>query len=1069
MSLTRLFVNRPTLVFVIIALMSFAGIVSMTTIVKQLFPNISQPTITIQAQYNGASVTEMRDNIVMPIEEQLAGTTDLQTISSTVQQGVAQIVAIYYLNSNISTDLALTQTALQAAEKNLPLNMTPPTVRIRDPSQSVVISLGVFSKSLSIGQMSLLIDNEVVPALQQVDGVSNVFVGGDVVPAYEVEVNPDKLASHNLTLNDVITTVTDDNQRVPGGIAYAPNRETTIDVRGDITTPSTISNLPIIVSGNGTSSQTGISTLPGSVDTWTATNAVTKVGDVAKVVAGNEPQRRYAQVNGKPGMFLFVQKSADASEVNASENVARELPQLEKQFPQLQFKVLNTQSRFTNQQIDLVTRTLIEAMIFTGIAMLFFLRSWRNAAVVCVAIPTSLSIALTAMKMMGMTIDMISLLAMSLVIGILVDDSTVVLENIERHFTQLGESPEDAAVNGRQEIGAAAVVITLVDVVVFLPIAFIAGQVGRFLWEFAAVVVISTLTSLFVSFTVTPTLAGLWALRSHWKAPKIIVAFGDFFDRARDWYTHTALVWALDHSKLVAGLCALSFVGSVALVPLGFVGEEFIPTTDRGQIFIQSVFPVGTPLSTVKTYLFKLENWIDAQSDVGGEATSAGAYSASFGAFVYQGNVGQIVVFLKDGRKQTTAWWANKFGEEARHFMPQANSVAVPSTTTSGGNQQPIDMIVSDVTGGDPTAAAQKVLTLLEHTPGATHVSSSGTQLAPQVAIEFNRAEAQALDVDIGNAAEAAGAAFGGNQVTQFETPQGLEEVQVAYPLDMQTEIRSLANMPIRAQNGSVVHLGDFATFAYEPTPPIVTRTDRNNVVHITGNYVPGSSLSKVQNAFFKELPALHLPPNITVKSAPLGSQDFMNQTLRGMGSSMIFSVILIFLLMVALYNSYSSPFIIMFSVPVAAVGAIGALLLTDKTLNLFSLIGTILLIGIATKNGILLVDYANTLRSRGRDRLAAIKESAFTRFRPIIMTSFSIVAAMIPLALGFEPGSGSRTSLGIVVIGGVLSSLFLTLLLVPIAYMWLAPHDWKVPKGERQEPGHPPAEVTERGLGVPT
>ena len=1064
MSLTRLFVNRPTLVFVIIALMTFAGVVSVNTIVKQLFPSISQPTITIQAQYTGASVTVMRDNIVKPIEQQLAGTTDLQTINATVQQGTASIVAVYYLGSDLATDVALTQKAVQAAEKQLPTNMSPPTIGIHDPGEAVVISLGVFSKTLAIGQLSLIIDNQVVPRLQQINGISNVFVGGDVVPAYEVQVDPAKLAAHNLTLNDIINTVSNNNARVAGGIAYAPNRETTIDVRGDVTSPSSISSLPIIVSGNAGSG--GLSSLPGSVNGWTASNATLRVGDVANVVAGNEPQRRYAQVNGRPGMFLFVQKTAQASEVDASNNVLAALPQLRRQFPQLEFKLLNTQSRFSVQQIDLVTRTLIEAMIFTAICMLFFLRSWRSAAVVCIAIPTSLAIAITCMKIFGMTLDMISLLGMSLVIGILVDDSTVVLENIERHFTELKEPPEDAAVNGRQEIGAAAVVITLVDVVVFFPIAFVQGQVGRFLWEFAIVVVISTLTSLFVSFTVTPTLAGLWALRSHWKAPKMIMAFGDFFDRAREWYAHTALIWALERPKLVAGLCALSFIGSLALVPLGFIGEEFIPTTDRGQIFIQSIFPVGTPLTTVRDHLYKLETWIDKQSDVGGEATSAGAYSASFGAFVYQGNVGQIVVFLKDERKNTTSWWATTFGKKAREIMPQAETVAVPSTTTGGGNKQPIDLIISDTTGGDPTDAAQKVEDLLKRTPNATHVSSSGTQLAPQMSIEFNRAEAQALNVDIGQAAQAAGSAFGGNLATQFETAEGLEQVQVVYPLDWQTELSNLSAMPIRAQNGSIVHLGDFATFRYTPTPPIVTRVDRNNVVHVTGNYVPGSSLSAVENAFFKALPSLHLPPNISVKSAPLGSQDFMGQTLRGMGASMIFSVILIFLLMVALYNSYSSPFIIMFSVPVAAVGALGALLITHKTLNLFSLIGSILLIGIATKNGILLVDYANTLRSRGRDRLSAIKESAYTRFRPIIMTSFSIVAAMVPLALGFEPGSGSRTSLGVVVMGGVLSSLFLTLLLVPIAYMWLAPRDWKVPKEQRARAQEP---IAEHGVGVPT
>jgi HAE1 family hydrophobic/amphiphilic exporter-1 len=277
---------------------------------------------------------------------------------------------------------------------------------------------------------------------------------------------------------------------------------------------------------------------------------------------------------------------------------------------------------------------------------------------------------------------------------------------------------------------------------------------------------------------------------------------------------------------------------------------------------------------------------------------------------------------------------------------------------------------------------------------------------------------------------------------TQFETTSGLEQVQVIYPESDRTSIEQLKSVEIRSSSGGIVYLGDIARFESTPTAPLITRTDRRNVVHVNANYAPNSSLSAVENGLLKRLRALHLPPNIIVRPAPLGQQDFMHQTLVGMGLSMIVSVILVYLLMVALYNSYVSPFIIIFSVPVAAIGAIGALFITHRTLNLFSLIGTILLIGIATKNGILLVDYANTLRARGLGKLEAIKESAYTRFRPIIMTSFSVMAGNVPLALALDPGSASRSSLGIVVIGGVFSSLVLTLLLIPNVYMWVAPKD---------------------------
>jgi HAE1 family hydrophobic/amphiphilic exporter-1 len=1073
MNLTRLFLKRPTLVFVLVCVMLFAGILSLVTIVKELFPNVSQPTITVQASYSGASVTEMRDDIVAPIEENLAGTTDLENVTSVVQQGQAQIAATFTINSDEATDLALTEKAVQAAERQLPTNMQTPTVNIRDPAEETVVTLAMYSNKLSQGELALYANNVIVPQVQQVPGISYANVGGAVTPAYEVEVDPTKLAARNLTLNDVIGTISSENSRVPGGYAYQPGRQTIIDVRGDIQTINQVKTLPIISGAPASSSSSetagqvesytgGLNNLAGTVDPWTASNEITRVGDVATVVEGNEPQLQYARINGQRGLFLSVQKTADSSELDASNNFMKALPQLEREFPQIHFEVINVASRFTQQQINAVTHTLLEAIFLTALAMMFFLRSWRSAIVVCVSIPTSLAIALAVMRLTNMTVDTISMLAMTLVIGILVDDSTVVLENIERHHRELKQSPEDAAYEGRMEIGAAAVVITLVDVVVFLPIAFISGQVGKFLYEFGLVIVISTLTSLFVSFTVTPTLAGLWALKSHWKPWKIIDAFGRGFDNVRSWYAHRVLPWAFDHRALVVAICFLSFVISVSLVPLGVVGETFIPPVDRGEIFMQLNYPEGTPIDRVRSDTYKLEALVDKVSDVQHETTVAGSYSASFGGFIVQPDVAQIHVFLQDSRAHSTDYWVGQFKSMARKVLPSdVIASVVPSSGTGGGNAQPIDFLVSDLTGGDPTPYALQVYNLLRAVPGATSVNSSASTLAPEVSVVFNRQKAQALDVNLGSAAAAAGAAFGGDVATQFETPSGLEQVQVIYPAADQTSLANLSAIPIRANNGDIVHLGDFASFQWTPTPPFITRTNRNTVIHVDANVAPGSSLSTVENGFVKRLRSLHLPPNVVVRPAPLGQQDFMHQTLLGMFASMIISVILVLLLMIALYNSYTTPFIIIFSVPVAAVGAIGALVITNQTLNLFSLIGTILLVGISTKNGILLVDYANTLRARGRDKLAAIKESAFTRFRPIVMTSFSIVAAMIPLALALEPGSSTRAPLGIVVIGGVLSSLVLTLLLIPIVYIAFAPEkitaaNWPPEAGssaEREQP----------------
>ncbi len=627
---------------------------------------------------------------------------------------------------------------------------------------------------------------------------------------------------------------------------------------------------------------------------------------------------------------------------------------------------------------------------------------------------------------------------MTLVIGILVDDSTVTLENIARHY-KLGEDPCDAALEAAARSAWPRSSSRSSTWSSFFR-SHSSGAVGRFLQEFGIVVTISTLTSLFVSFTITPTLAGLWALESTWKPWRIIRVFEAGVARVTDWYATHVLRWGLAHPWLVLGVCVASFVVSVSLVPLGAIGEEFIPPEDRGEIFLQFAYPSGTPLATVQAAAIKIEQVVDQSPDLFADATIAGAYAAPFGGFVSQINVGQVHAFLKAGRKHSTSYWVQYYRTHIPQLVPEANVTVVPVTNINGGNSQPFDMIVSDISGGDPTSWAIKLFGILQGTPGATDANSTAASLAPEIELEFNRARARALDVDIGQASLAAEAAFGGAIATSFERPTGEEQVQIIYPISAQHQVAQLLNIPVRTTNGNIVHMGDFAHVTEDPQPPLIIRIDLNNAVHLLANPDAKTSLGQLTNAFLKRAASVHLPSNITLTAAPLGQGDFMNQLLAGMGAGLILSVVLVFLLMVALYNSYISPFIIMFSVPVAAVGGIFALFLTHETLNMFSLIGCVLLVGIAAKNGILLVDYANTLRERGEAKLVAIQESARTRFRPIVMTSLSVIAGNIPLALALEPGSSVRSSLGVVVCGGAFSSLVLTLVLVPVMYMWLAP-----------------------------
>ncbi|HTC29550.1 MAG TPA: efflux RND transporter permease subunit [Candidatus Acidoferrum sp.] len=1153
MWLTRLCVQRPTIVFVMLALIAVVGTFAVLTITQQQFPNVDVPVVGVRASYPGGSTTEIRDAIVRPLEDAIAGAPDLSYINTTVQQGQASITASFDLSSNQTTDLVQVQRRVMIAQSQLPSDMPAPTVGTFDPAQATVLTIGLSSSALSPGAMSAIVSNDIVPAMEQVDGVSNVNANGAVTPAFEVQVNPNLLASAGYTLSDVVSTIQSNNNREPGGIAYLPNHETTIDVRGDLTTAQSVENLLIsaassyttsfgnasysepvaagvpggvsaasssetagVAAGNASSSgslssaataspapassssstastnETVVTAvtpppmlslpaqstqpLPSSVpapyqfsapqyatassssssangggggggysgpslsnvNPWTYAPRQMRMSDVANVIDSYEPQRQYSYVGTIPTISLSIQKSTGASEVVAADNVLKALPGIEKQYPQIQFQILNNQAAYTEDQIFGVVRTLSEAIFITAIVMLFFLRSWRNAIVILVAIPSSLGVTLGLMRAFNFSIDTISLLAMTLIIGILVDDSIVVLENIERHHAS-GEEPRDAAIKGRTQIGPAAIVITLVDVVVFLPIAFLPGQVGRFLSEFALVVVTATLTSLFISFTVTPSLAGNWSLFSKWKPPNIVDRFTNLFERTRMWYAHTALPWALDRPRLVVIASFGAVFAVMALIPLHIIGFEFMPPVDRGEVFVQLTYPTGTPLAFVNQKISALTSELAKIRDVQSQTALAGGTQSGFGGTINQGSVGQVHVFLQDDHTGTTDQWATRFGAMARKLAPGAQIVSVAATGFGGGSTQQIDYLVTS-NDDAPEKYVPKVIAALQNTPGAIAVNSSALQLAPQVDIDFDRDRARAFNINIGTAASAIRAAFGGTLAAQIQTSHGIKYVQVLYPRSYQTSIAMLLALPLRTSGGSIVHLVDIAKLVEDPSEALMTRTNRETVVHVQANLAPGVALSTVQDQFMKNLAAQGLPNTVQVKPNVGGNQQNLSDTVVGLGAGLLLSFLLVYLLMLALYNSYRLPFIIMFAVPVATVGALLSLALTRLNLNLYSLIGTVLLVGLASKNGILLVDFANHMVENGMDRVSAMIESAKERFRPIIMTTCAMIAGMTPIALALDPGGAQRQALGVVVIGGLISSLLLTLVLVPVIFMWLGP-----------------------------
>lgn len=1152
MRLTKLVMNRPTLVFVFATLMLLGGAFGARNLVVQALPGVGAPTVMVELAYSGGSTTFIRDNIVAPLENEIAGGPGLDHVDSTIQSGQARITCTFRLGSDPTADLGWVQRSVASAGSQLPSDLLAPYIRVANPSQASVVSLALTSKTLSTERLAQLANAQIMPAIENTDGVADAAVRGLPQAAYNVVVDPALLSASNLTLSDIISTIQTNNVRAPGGIAYG-KKETQIDVRGDLATPATIASLPIRLSptysGGMTQISSGVSfggsspvagamanssaealppssvgpmapgagsppqapalpvaaqpaaapsyarnpgimgasaavsqrlsitapaptsanvvpsgpapqistplnsapalatnAMTGAISPWAALSANRTIGDFSKVAYGSTPVRVYNSLNGEPGVGMDIHKFDHASEITVANAVTDQLQTYAQKFPDVHFRVDHVAATFSQEQVDGVVRTIFEGIALVALVMLFFLRSWRNAVVVLVAIPTSLGVTLVVMYALNLTLDVISLLAMSLVVGTLVDDSTVVLENIERHRHR-GASPMRAALEGRGEIGNAAIVITLVDIVVFLPIAFLSGTVGHQLSEFGIVVAVSTATSLFVSFTITPALAGLWSMRSTWRPWPLIEAFNRSFDRLRYWYVRRVLLRAFRRPAPWIAVAVALLVGAFALIPLGVVGEDFIPAGDQGEIFAQLTFSPGTPLEQTRRLIAPLDRELNGWKEVESIETSAGGYYAPFGGFVQAGNTGELHLYLRPGANVTDV--VARVRQLATQRAHGAQTIVYQATTQTGGAAQPIDLLVTTTDGSEPGPFANRVADILRATTGARDVVNSATNVSPQVEVVFNRDLARTLDVSIGAASSTIRAAFGSAVASQIVTPDGLMQIDVTYPRSEQGSLEGVLQTPIRTNTGGIVRVGDIAKLTYNPTANLLTRQDRQNVVHVSANLETGAQLSNVLRDFRARLASAKLPATVSVGTSANSSSDMMDQTLQLLGGSLLASMVLVYLLMVALYNSYRTPLIIVMAIPPAAIGALISLALTHQSLNLYSLIGGILLVGLVTKNSILLVDYANTLRRQGRGKLEAIIESARVRFRPIVMTTIAMVAAMLPTALALEAGAGVRRALGVVVIGGLLSALVLTLVLVPLFYNWLAP------KQSEKEPAH--------------
>ena len=1015
-TITRLSVTRAWATAAIFLALSVAGFIAFRTLPVDRFPSVKIPVVTIMTIYPGANPREIETQITQPVEDAIAGLSNIDFISSTSGDGFSSVVVSFTDKADDSKMASDVERRVSNITSKFPSGVRTPTVQKIDLSAVPVMQLAVVDDVLTTQELSTVVDDTLLPAIEQISGVSQVVVIGARKDEVHVEVDPVRLAAYGISLQQVQGALAASNASIPGGRVTQGPRQFDLQVNGRVTRPEELGE--VVVGG----------TTAGQV----------RVRDIARVVAGATEQTQLTRVNGKQALLIAVAQQSGSNLTDVTDAVRKDLPSLEQQLPaSSQLKVVQDATPFVRNSLNGIEDELVIAVVLTSVILLLFLHNIRAALIVLLSIPTTLLTTFILMQLMGFSLNFLSMLGLTLTIGILVDDSIVVLENILRHLGNR-ELPFEAALNGRAEIGLAAVAITLVDVVVFAPTGLVSGQVGGFFREFGFTIAAATLMSLVVSFTLTPLLAARFLKPENEHGTGVIDRFGRWWDvrfGALEQRYRAILDWSLSHRLIVCLIAAASLVSGIVLVTSGLVPAEFIPKSDDGYFTVSTEAPPGTSLAAHDAAMRQVEARLLAMPEVETVTASIGVGQTGFfgGSSIGQaryGNVTGQVRHRSTGRRDIYT-----IIDDMRARLADVPGVKINVTASIGsGNGQPVALrIKGDEIDGLAQIAAD-VQAQLERTPGIINVTNGAPSGQPQLLIDVDPLRAANLGVNSSTVGLLVRTAFAGVEVTKFQKPDGTQqEVVLRFAPESRTDLARVGDLPIPTAGGQTVALRQIATLREVSGPTQINRRDRERVVVVGADLATGHSLSEVQPALTRIATETKVPSGyaITIGGESADQAKSFGQLFLALGAS----VLMAYLLMAVLYNSLLDPLVILFSLPVAVGGAMFGLFAFGYVFSVFSMIGLILLVGLAIKNGILLVDRTNQNRERGMSTHEALLEAGPARLRPILMTSLTIAIALTPTALQLGEGAEMRAPLAATVLGGVISSTMLTLVLIPVVY----------------------------------
>ncbi len=1004
MDVIKTFITKPVFTAMLVLAVVVFGLNAYPKMGVDQFPEVDFPVVTVTTVLPGADPESIERDVSDPLEEALNSLGGLESLRSVSLESVSQVVLQFSLEKDVDVAAQDVRDRVQATLSKLPKDADSPIVEKFDVGAAPILTLAL-SGAVPPEELTRLADDVVKPALQRQDGVGSVDVVGGRAREIGVVVDPARLRSFGVAASDLVQAVKAQSVDVPGGRAEDPAAERVVKVTGEARTVGELREL-VVASPGG---------------------APVRLRDVADVVDGPAEARSAAAHDGRPAVALVVKKQSGANTVQVAERVTAALADVRRLLPEgAELRLVRDNARFIRRSIEGVQEDLVLGGLLAVAIVLVFLRSWRSTLVSALALPTSVIGTFAAMHALGYTFNIITMLALTLSIGLLIDDAIVVIENISRH-AEHGEPPVRAAHAGTKEIALAVLAVTLSILAVFVPVAFMEGIVGRFFSAFGITVAVAVALSYLVSMTLTP-MASALVLRRHDEPGRVSRAIERALARIEGAYRRV-LAWALDHRAWTAALAVATLVATVALGR--FLEFTFLPAQDMSEVKVTLELPVGTPLERTVRELDGLRRQLARVPGVTSVFATAG------GGVQEEVNKGELTVSLVPihdrafGQQDLKAWLRMNLRRPAD---AQLGVQDIAAMSGGGTRPQPVQLNVRGRDWAEVVAAAGKVRAHMQQSPLFSDVDSTYRAGKPQVSVQIDRDRAAALGIPAAVVGQSVRAFLGGDDFAKFRQGTDSYDIRLRLPQDARGADR-LGELTVRGAQGQLVELRNVASVKEDAALSQIDRQARLRQITLLADLPQGASLGAAMqdlSAFAaKELPA-------TVITDFEGQGKELGKTAGAFLQALLLGIVLVYMILAAQFGNLVDPFTIMLSLPFAVIGALGALLGTGEFMSMFAMIGIIMLMGLVTKNGILLVEFTNQLKERGRSTREALLEAGPIRLRPILMTTIAMIAGMIPVALARGDGAETRVPMAIAIIGGLVSSTVLTLVVVPVFYSLL-------------------------------